>query len=992
VGLASGDTGMKDISAVTAVTENATAGEFYIASDTTGVIFGTYTVGGAWVDSTNEVTDTGKKIYKSTNAGNTWTDISDATGLSITNTQFVACAPDNPDLLMVVDGTSGATSAYVSDDGGIEFSDVSLPSTVQTVTDLDVSAAASGIHYAAISGINSSTGGDVWYYKLGIGGSWTTTNTLAGFNTSATTGSRVVDTCLACAFSPNFASDQVLTVVSANNSTSNKAVWFEMLSVSTTSAVSTWNTAANFLNYPVVIENSSGANITDAAGASIALAPTYLGSDEIERIAIVGLRCTAATDAGVYRLKDYVSKSIWDERQIYSVAYDGVTAVAGETDCTVWRSDDPMSTIPTFYPTASTKAPGGASNPVLAWADTTVVAATAGNESCFSVSVDDGKSFNDISLIDTSIATIEDIAVLADGSLVYMTTDDGFDLSVWRGLGLSWQRVLSSTAETGYLIRLAPDDPDVIYIAEKGGKGVYFSKEGGDTKWYSRRSTFNVQDMAVESKDVAYIAKASSDAVIKTTNSGFTWGAAEDTELIAGNIYTIKSLSEDNLIVGSTAGYVSYSTDGNDSWDEIVVPISATATNVQVTASGLTEDDYIYVAVTPAASTGVVYHWDIGQLITDPWKALYDGHTNGATGVAYADGWLYVLASSSTAGTFKKTSMPWYPDPGGWMWSTAANSAAFTNTPSALRVSSSETATKVWAASAGALYSYEDTLSPVAPSIIGPADGTKIKLNPITGYAYDIDFTWNRLPKTSLYDLWIAYDPGMMETAVMVQGGVAPLPTSSFIIGPSGGAGELNYMPGTTYYWWLRVADGGPLHSNWSEVRSFTVEAGTALAPTVGSPENGSEITTVNPAFSWSPVSGATMYEFQLAVSTNFAAALHSEKLAETGIRPTVKLEQGMTYFWRVRAVEPIVGDWSTIANFTVAEPEEAAPPPVQVTTTPPPEIKVEMPAPEPVPDVILQPPAEEQIAPGYIWAVIIIGAILVIAVIVLIVRTRRSV
>jgi NADH:ubiquinone oxidoreductase subunit 6 (subunit J) len=45
-------------------------------------------------------------------------------------------------------------------------------------------------------------------------------------------------------------------------------------------------------------------------------------------------------------------------------------------------------------------------------------------------------------------------------------------------------------------------------------------------------------------------------------------------------------------------------------------------------------------------------------------------------------------------------------------------------------------------------------------------------------------------------------------------------------------------------------------------------------------------------------------------------------------------------------------------------------------------------------PPVITVEPAEaaEAIAPGYLWAVIIIGAVLVIALIVLIVRTRRTV
>ena len=56
----------------------------------------------------------------------------------------------------------------------------------------------------------------------------------------------------------------------------------------------------------------------------------------------------------------------------------------------------------------------------------------------------------------------------------------------------------------------------------------------------------------------------------------------------------------------------------------------------------------------------------------------------------------------------------------------------------------------------------------------------------------------------------------------------------------------------------------------------------------------------------------------------------------------------------------------------------EAAPAPVEVTTVPAPDVTVTVPVTE--------------ITPAWIWAIIAIGAVLCIAVIVLIVRTRRVV
>jgi hypothetical protein len=171
----------------------------------------------------------------------------------------------------------------------------------------------------------------------------------------------------------------------------------------------------------------------------------------------------------------------------------------------------------------------------------------------------------------------------------------------------------------------------------------------------------------------------------------------------------------------------------------------------------------------------------------------------------------------------------------------------------------------------------------------------------------------------------------------------------------------------------------------------FTVQAGEAAVPQVASPLNGATGVGDKPSFSWSPVTGATKYEFQLSDTTNFDIAMFSQQLANTGIQPTgLTLKAGTTYFWRVRALEPVAGAWSTIANFTVAVPATVAPPPITVTTVPPPQITITTPPP-PAP-ITIPVPAKEEIAPVYIWAIIIIGAVLVIAVIVLIVRTRRSV
>jgi hypothetical protein len=199
------------------------------------------------------------------------------------------------------------------------------------------------------------------------------------------------------------------------------------------------------------------------------------------------------------------------------------------------------------------------------------------------------------------------------------------------------------------------------------------------------------------------------------------------------------------------------------------------------------------------------------------------------------------------------------------------------------------------------------------------------------------------------------------------------------------------FLPGNTYYW--RVSASTPIGSAFSETRSFTVQPTAATVPTIGGPVSGTTVNTLKPAFSWSPVSGTTSYKFQLSEGTAFAAPIYDGEVSVAGAQLplTVTLEDGKTYFWRVKALAPVEGDWSSIANFTVALPVETTPvPPVTITSVPAPSFTITQP---PATSIVMptQPP-DEVINPAYIWVIIIIGAVLVIAVIVLIVRTRRSV
>jgi len=192
------------------------------------------------------------------------------------------------------------------------------------------------------------------------------------------------------------------------------------------------------------------------------------------------------------------------------------------------------------------------------------------------------------------------------------------------------------------------------------------------------------------------------------------------------------------------------------------------------------------------------------------------------------------------------------------------------------------------------------------------------------------------------------------------------------VVGPTNDFKGLE--PGTTYYWQVRVCQGKPTFSKWSEERTFM----TALVATTKlcSPECGGQAIILTPNFSWDAVDGATGYDIEIATTETFTAGVVRGS-STVNAWVTEPLEYATTYYWRVRAEKDgVLSDW-TVCIFTTLEAPVPAPPPVVVEPTPPAPV---------VPTPIIEMPP----TPSWVWAIIAIGTALVVVVIVLTVRTRR--
>ncbi|MFA5628651.1 MAG: fibronectin type III domain-containing protein [Dehalococcoidales bacterium] len=224
------------------------------------------------------------------------------------------------------------------------------------------------------------------------------------------------------------------------------------------------------------------------------------------------------------------------------------------------------------------------------------------------------------------------------------------------------------------------------------------------------------------------------------------------------------------------------------------------------------------------------------------------------------------------------------------------------------------------------------------------------------------------------------------------------------------------------YTFKVRVANDSPIQSRWSDgvkvTTSAYVTAPNPVSPLQAQPQ--SATASLHPTFTWSTGGGAAKYEFQLSDSASFANIIDTVVVAETGYTYNGDgLAYDTDYYWRVRSVAADgvgISAWATYNNngapcafHTMVDPD-AYKAELTVTQT---ETKIELTVTEnnptytiPVPEFtvtvpVTNPPATtvtnvveipEQSTPAYIWAIVAIGALLTIAVIVLIIRTRRVV
>jgi hypothetical protein len=269
----------------------------------------------------------------------------------------------------------------------------------------------------------------------------------------------------------------------------------------------------------------------------------------------------------------------------------------------------------------------------------------------------------------------------------------------------------------------------------------------------------------------------------------------------------------------------------------------------------------------------------------------------------------------------------------------------------------------------GRLWSFVDCFAKAAPAITAPADNAVLDSDPCNCWNDAFTLKWDRPCDACIYNVQISLDEDFTElvSPSMYGGGTwgtdvditpAEGSTPSLVI-PNRALGDGSC--GTTYYWRMRVRHaetGQEIRSPWSAARSFTISAGPEARVTLTNPTNGAVgVAKNNIPFTWDAVPDATEYKISLVNAATDAEVVASTTVAGTTYTYTGDLAYGTPFLWTVEAMKGTVVFGEATATFTTVSA------PVEV------------------------PPAR---TPAWVWVVIGIGALLVIATLVLIFRTRR--
>jgi hypothetical protein len=552
---------------------------------------------------------------------------------------------------------------------------------------------------------------------------------------------------------------------------------------------------------------------------------------------------------------------------------------------------------------------------------------------------------------------------------------------LWRHDGERWVR----------LVRAVPGNNNIdgIFVSDEfetdetvfwwNNATINRSTNGGD-RFIAQLSAVADNITGAHAFDSSHIVVATNaNGTYYTGNNGTTWGnnsaavlsgAHNGTAVTTYASFAVDPTDSDHVLIGagfSTGPDVYESTNQGKGWSTVAASSYGLATGETIVAFDPVDPNNFFAAGRAGGNLIVQRNTD-GSWVTITGGTTYPAvATQGATGMVVMEsgcGIALYVSDNQASGVFR-TLNP--------LASTAANVAfeQATNNlgvelrdligmPGSIELYGIDATNQLPAATSTDVWTFNDTLA-------YPVEDLSVTTDGATG---TMRASWSEMAGATNYQVQLA-DRDDFKTGIVAAGG-----------GTGTSWTYAGLMPGLDYWARVRVAMGSPLFSCWSE----TVHFQTGMGPSAWNPfvvsglvapaPGAKDVNPIQPLFQWNPADDAASYEFQLADNAAFAGA-DTKVVKSPAYEWPGDLEYGKTYYWRVRSIKAngSVSEWAMGIFTTMEEPVPEQPP---VVVAPP------QPAPPPqyIPTTYI---------PEYIlWTIVGIGALLIIALIILILKTRR--
>jgi len=958
------------------------------------------------------------KVYRSIDGGVTWDDDLAAALESegaILPAWDIDVAPGDPELVAVV--TDNRTAVYVSDDGGETWVDTKTPDlSGLLIADITISEEYDEERDIAFGTRkpDDTVNGDVWVRELEGLGTWTAQGlnmdvTAVRFSPSYSSDKTILAiasdsdrTYLCTGVRDNLGDStdwdvtdpsQVEISESSGESPGENEIIVSDLALPSDYSGDDSDTRVVYAAYSSNTTADDVYRIDDDAvfrmdvnhGEAVAIASiSYQGTCDGSKLLAGEVESKANSASALIHicLDTWECPVDWEEP---SKAPTGGAVSERANAQVVWSSDGELA-----YCGTSTNYVENAAD----WADTSLPGAWSGNtanepdESAFSRSQDEGDTWNQLSLIDTKMSWLSDFALSASYDILYLASRGADFDSVWRSedelLGETWVRILCPRHKGDIILRHSPEEDvrgEAIFLAMLNTDDAHYSLNKGQT-WERVWDCPDITDLAVVNDEMFYI--LDDNLVHKCWWDAESWGGIwdwrwdVDTGLRSG--YSIAVSGKDFVFVGEGedfGGRIAYSADGGASFELTEVLPDRGKIKV-VPDEDFDRNRFIY------AASGVcqVYRWTVESII--PWEKLNPACPGALYDLAQRGGALYGAYGPGVARTLIPHGETVTPDDWDRLELGLEEDVEFK--PGTLRSMDNEEDETIdlWAIDdngyfngdisqyddpdynlVGRLWVYCDVFALRTPWLTSPALGEFMPCDICRCEAEVFCFRWHQLPLAEEYELWIALDEEFSSVSRIVEDIAPPDCCNPSWCPPEG---SFRFVCGKTYYWRVRSSksiEGERVHSRWSPPMYFAVKICSSVeerhgAPILEVPQGGSRNTARSTSFSWIGFSDTTRYEFILAEDADLTRVIVREEVPTAAYRYTDRLDWGKTYFWQVRATEPVPSEPAT-GTFTVMPKPVATPAPPAAPTT-----------------------------PFLVWLVIGILALLVVVVIVFSMTTRR--